>query len=133
MPRTLQLRGGKRHRQPSIAATGTAGEQTSRLLFVTDRATGRRFLVDTGAEVSILPPSHAGPKRRPSDIKLHAVNGTDIPTFGECSLTMDLGLRRVFRWVFVVAVSSFPILGADFLRHHGLLVDMHGKRLMDTT
>ncbi|GFT45275.1 hypothetical protein TNCV_2123551 [Trichonephila clavipes] len=34
----------------------------------------------------------------------------------------DLGLRRVFRWPFITAAVSQPIIGADFLRHYGLLV-----------
>ena len=34
-------------------------------------------------------------------------------------------------WSFSVADVSQPILGADFLEHHGLLVDMKGKRIID--
>ena len=36
-----------------------------------------------------------------------------------------------FRWVFVIADIKRPILGADFLRHFGLLVDMRHHRLSD--
>jgi hypothetical protein len=61
------------------------------------------------------------------------VNNTPIPTFGTRSLTLNLGLRRNFRWVFVVAETSTPILGADFLRHFGLLVDLKYNKLTDST
>ena len=43
-----------------------------------------------------------------------------------------MGLRRTFRWVFVIAEVKTPILGADFLRRHGLLVDVGSKRLIDS-
>ena len=63
---------------------------------------------------------------------LEAVNGTSITTHGTRSLTLDLGLRRTFRWVFIVAKIDKPILGADFLSHFNLLVDMTHCRLVDT-
>jgi cleavage and polyadenylation specificity factor subunit 1 len=40
-------------------------------------------------------------------------------------------LRREFIWNFVVARISQPILGADFLAEHGLLVDCKSQRLID--
>ena len=44
----------------------------------------------------------------------------------------DLGLRRTFRWVFVNANVHTPIVGADFLCHYNLLVDMKQSRLVDS-
>ena len=41
--------------------------------------------------------------------------------------------RRPFPWVFIVAGVQRPILGADFLQHFGLLVDMKRRQLLDTT
>ena len=84
-----------------------------------------RFLVDTGAEVSVIPPSRTE-RRHPAHLTLQAIN-----TFGTRSLTLDLGLRRTFRWVFVIANVQHPILGAEFLRHFSLLVDMRHQRLSD--
>jgi hypothetical protein len=34
------------------------------------------------------------------------------------------------RWDFLLAGVSFPIIGIDFLRHHGLLVDVANLRLL---
>ena len=48
--------GGKREGQ-SLVATGATGRSHSRLFYIKDRTSGLRFLVDTGAEVSVLPPS----------------------------------------------------------------------------
>ncbi|KAK3752990.1 hypothetical protein QZH41_016304, partial [Actinostola sp. cb2023] len=39
----------------------------------------------------------------------------------------------MLQWTFVVADVKFPILGADFLHHYGLLVDVERSRLLDTT
>lgn len=125
------MHGGKRPGQ-SLVATNAAGQPTGRLLYVTDRESRLRFLVDTGAEVSIIPPSKAERKNRQDTFGLLAANGSPIVTYGTRSLTLNLGLRRTFRWVFVIANVRNPILGADFLKHHGLVVDMGHKRLADT-
>ncbi len=114
-------------------ATGVTGRSVSCLFFITDRITGTRFLVDTGAEVSVILPSAAErrlikPKERPT---LQAVNNTSIGTFSERSLTLDFGLRRRFRWIFILADVKSPILGADFLRAHNLSVDVGHNRLTD--
>ena len=79
----------------------------------------------------MIPPSRSI-RRQPADLfTLQAINNTSIATYGTRSLTLDLGLRRTFRWVFVVANVKYPILGADFLRHFSLLVDMRHHRLAD--
>ena len=72
-------------------------------------------------------------KRTPTTIQLQAANHSPIPTFSEKSLTLNLGFRRTFQWIFVVAKLPTPILGADFLHHFGLLVDVKRGRLVDNT
>ena len=119
---------GKRPSQ-SLVATSVTGLISSRLFYITDTSTKLRFLIDTGAEVSIIPPSKYDRLRQPDSLQLQAENNTSITTYGRRSLTLDLGLRRVFHWVFIIAQVKTPILGADFLRHYGLLVDM-GKRCL---
>jgi len=92
-----------------------ASQTLSHLLFLTDSNSGHRFLIDTGAEVSIIPPSPAERKNKQECSGLRAINGSPIATFGTRSLTLDLGLRRVLHWIFVVADIRTPIIGADFL------------------
>ena len=58
-----------------------------------------------------------------------AVNNTPITTYGQRSLTLNLGLRRSLPWIFIIADVQNPILGADFLRRFGLLVDMKQRQL----
>ena len=95
-----------------------------------DRSSSVRFLVDTGAEVSVVPPSRIE-RQHQQDLTLQAANNTSITTYGKRSLTLDLGLRRTFRWVFIIADVKHPILGADFLRRYSLLVDVAHNRLSD--
>ena len=105
---------GKRLGQ-SLTATSVAGSFiTSRLFLIHDPSTNYRFLVDTGAEVSVIT-SFVSDKQHQQELTLQAAT---IATYGKRSLT---DLRRIFRWVFIIANVAMPILGADFLR---LLVDM---------
>ena len=115
-----------------LVATGTTSLLPSHLFFITDNNSAYRFLVDTGAEVSVLPPTCTDRKHPQEGCNLLAVNGSSIPTYGKCSLTLNLGLRRVFRWIFIVANVQAPILGADFLHHFSLLVDIKHSHLIDT-
>lgn len=98
-------------------------------LSVTDRKSGYRFLVDTGANISVVPRRNkASPT---STYKLFAANGSEIKTYGEKVLVLDLGLRRPYRWTFIIADVKQPILGADFLAKHNILVDMRRQKLID--
>ncbi|CAI2738057.1 unnamed protein product, partial [Dicrocoelium dendriticum] len=119
---------GKRADQ-HVGATDVAG-QRSRLFFVTDRRTGVRYLVDTGAEVSVLPRDPNDPTEKVTS-SLRAANGTIIRVYGQRSRTLNLSLRRAFKWIFLVADVQTPILGLDFLRHYDLLVDVKRHRLVD--
>ena len=112
-------------------ATSVAGQQPSRLFYVTDSLTGLRFLVDTGADISVIPPSVSERKHRKDSFSLQAVNNTPIATYGTQLRTLNIGLRRKFQWIFIIADVKTPILGADFLRHYSLLVDLKYNRLVD--
>ena len=112
----------------SLAATSAPGPSPSRQFYVTDRNCVLRFLIDTGAEASVIPPYRTKRKRQQEGPGLQAVNGTPI---GRQSLTLDFGLRRTFRWVFTIANIRMPILGADFLHNFNLLVDMRQHRSAD--
>ncbi|GFW39744.1 hypothetical protein TNCV_4522341 [Trichonephila clavipes] len=100
-------------------------------LFVKDRETGCQFLVDSGADVSILPWTKTKGECQASQYKLYAGNGTEIPTYGLKILTLDLGLRRPFQWPFIIAKVKRGIIGADFLKKFQLLIDLHNMKLID--
>ena len=102
------------------------------LFYVRDAHTNTRLLVDTGSEVSVISTTPADRRRSTDPRTLTAVNNTSIRTYGQRSLTLNLGLRRALPWIFIIADVQKPIIGADLLRHYGLMVDMHQHRLIDT-
>lgn len=96
-----------------------------------DRKTRRKFLIDTGADVSVIPRCQSPAPAQPSSMRLFAANSTPIQVFGESFHTLDLGLRRSFLWNFIIADVGTAIIGADFLQHFHLLVDLRRKCLVD--
>ncbi|GFT73369.1 retrovirus-related Pol polyprotein from transposon 17.6 [Trichonephila clavipes] len=63
-----------------------------------------------------------------SNFSLFAANNTKIPAYGMVRKELNLGLRRPFIWTFIIADVSSPIIGADFLKHFNLLIDLKKKR-----
>ncbi|GFX89971.1 retrovirus-related Pol polyprotein from transposon 412 [Trichonephila clavipes] len=105
-------------------------KHTSRL-FLLDRKSGQKFLIDSGSEISVIPPSPTMNKSPQSNFSLFAANNTKIPAYGMVRKELNLGLRRPFIWTFIIADVSSPIIGADFLKHFNLLIDLKKKRLVD--
>ena len=124
----------RRHscRGQPLVATSAAGQQTGRLLYVTDCESRLSFLVDTSSGVSIILSSKAERNNQQDTFGLLTANNSPIVTYRTHSLTLNLGLCCTFQWVFMVANVRNPILGADFLKHYGVIVDMHCRRLLDT-
>jgi predicted aspartyl protease len=94
---------------------------------IVDEISGKRFLVDTGASFCILPHHSQSPTSGP---RLFGPSGQLIPCWGEQLLHVRFQ-GRDFSWPFLLAAVEFPILGVDFLKHHGLLVDPAKCRLVD--
>lgn len=119
-------------------ATTCQGQSKSRLFHVMNRTTGQQYLVDTGAEGSIIPAQRSD-RTTPPTSYLQAANGSRIPVHKSRSLNLmrkrnngTCGLRRMFRWVFLVADVRRALIGTDFLNHYGPLVDVKSQRLLDT-
>ncbi|XP_061902030.1 uncharacterized protein LOC133649214, partial [Entelurus aequoreus] len=119
---------GKLQCQRSVAAVG-AGE-ASELLFIADSSSRRRFLVDSGSQVSLLPATDADRATGGCGPLLNAANGSSIDTFGSRLVTVCFHGRK-FQWDFIIAAITVPIIGADFLCANGLLVDVANRRLID--
>ena len=64
--------------------------------------------------------------------KVVEVAAPPIATYGQCLVTLNFRLCRMFHLNFVIADISKLLLGADFLHHFGLLVDMAHRKLVDT-
>ena len=108
----------------------TAGAtRTFTPVFVWDRLFGRRFLVDTGAFVSLLPATRTDCHSGAGGSCLAATNNSVIRTFGKCTVPLLID-SHCYEWSFIIADVSQPILGADFLCANLLLVDVKGQRLI---
>ncbi len=127
--------------QPCKFPGGLSGQQavanavetnTNRLFYTRDRVSRRRFLVDTGAEVSVLPASRTDKAATRQGVKLTAANSSCMRTFGKRTISLHFDEWH-FQWTFTVADVAQPLLGADFLRAHSLLVDIKGQRLIDSS
>lgn len=88
--------------------------------------------LSTRAQISVAP-SKKNIHVAPASFTLRAANGSRSNTYGQVSLSLGLGLRRSFSWLFTVADVKMPILGADFLAHYQLAVDMSTHTLIDKT
>ena len=62
---------------------------------------------------------------------LVTANNTTIITYGTSKRVIDVGLKRDYTWNFIVADVQQPIIGADFLIHYSLLVDLRSRCLRD--
>jgi len=121
------LVGKRAGRSPVVASA--AGLNDS-LLFVWDKHSGHRFLVDTGVEVSVLPATGLDTRTGPTDSSLKAADGSSIRTYRVRTTKLHFGSCQ-YKWDLILADVSRPLLGADFLRAHSLLVDLKGKWLVD--
>lgn len=119
-------------KHPKALVSAVTANGRARLLYVHDSISGRQFLVDTGARISVFPCSGRDARSQTSDLQLEAANGSTIATYGKKSFTLSFNGRK-FQWEFVIANVTQPLLGADFLCAHTLMVDVQGQRLVDAT
>ncbi|UYV80802.1 hypothetical protein LAZ67_19001764 [Cordylochernes scorpioides] len=104
----------------------------SHRLFITDYRNKISFLLDTGAEISVLPPRPEDRRYGPTKFTLTATNNSPMKTYGERFLNLDLGPRRDFKWRFIIADTNKAILGADFIENFGIIPDIKGKVIIDS-
>ncbi len=115
---------GKRQRRwliNNVSATGP-------LIHLFDKISKLNFLVDTGAQRSILPHQSTAPPTGPI---LNTADNTTIPAWGTRDLQLHIGSQH-FKFNFVLAKVSYPILGADFLSHFHLIVDVHRRQVISS-
>ena len=99
------------------------------LFHVYDKSSRCKFLVDTGAEVSVFPATSLDRRFGRKGLDLQAANGSRIKSYGSKLLKIRLPCGT-FRWSFILADVGQPLLGADFLRQHALLVDIKHQCLV---
>ncbi|GFT39822.1 hypothetical protein TNCV_4869711 [Trichonephila clavipes] len=127
---TLHVNSQKKRVRLGIMAT-TALPRNSRRLFIRDRRTNVTFLIDTESDVSIIPATKTQ-RQNNSQMTLSAANTSLIHVYTTQTLSLDLGLRRIFQWTFLVGNVSTPIIGADFLYNFRLVPDISKQALLDS-
>ena len=102
--KSTSIKSGKLSLRPKILELNNlsaANHPTVTLLHVRDTISGTFFLVDTGAEVSIVPPT--GPDRvKPPSLSLIAANGSRIKSYGTRQMTLFINNNK-YTWRFQVA------------------------------
>ncbi len=88
------------------------------LIFLTDELTNDRYLVDTGATLSIVP---CYQNSSPSGPLLKGADGQPIPSKGFIKKTVQFQ-GKLFTSTFLQAAVAGPILGIDFLRKFKVIV-----------
>ena len=112
------------------AATPTCETAHNDLLYVTDTVTKRKWLVDGGAVLSIVPPTLAQRTAGPISTQLQAANGTKIPCYGVQEMVVSLADRQVTFPITIADVRQ-SILGADFLAHSYLAPNHRDGTILD--
>ena len=122
--------GGKRTGQQAVGNVNTVAGQNGFLLHVTDRLKNQKWLVDGGAVVSIIPPTHAQKLKGPNGTGLRAANGTPIKCYGTSVSKIQIG-EQTFEYEFTVADIQQRILGSDFLAHNYLAPNHRDAELLN--
>ena len=107
----------------------------SNLIFLHDSLSNRKFLQDFRALVSVFP--HLSSK--PSSISVVSIS-VELSTADALSV-LCAGTREIpvcfgsggFSWYFQLDPVTVPILGADFLWHQHLLVDVASLKVLDSS
>ena len=92
------------------------GPREKNTMTVWDRRSGHSFLVDCGADESVLPASAADKRHRAASTPLIAANSILIKTWGKRESSILLSKGHAFTQEFHLADVTDPILGADFFR-----------------
>ena len=103
----------------------------AKVLYLTDRCSGIRYLIDTGAGLSVLPPEEIDKPHKGKGKNLRAANGSEIATYGERAVEIDFGFGRTYNRVFHVADVTAPILGIDILAACKSNINVHNASVTD--
>ena len=92
------------------------------------------FIVDTGARLTVIPDKYArGLFIKPTPVSLYTATGDPIRVLGEADINIGIpSLNRVFPWTVVLASVTHPLLGMDFLKRYGLLLDCENMTVIDS-
>ena len=106
-----------------------AGSTGSALIYLLDGLSNRRFLVDIGASILGFPSPTSSST---SGVRLLTADGSTLTCSGSRIIPLRFGTWNC-SWTFQLAPVSVPILGADFLQHHDLSVNVRSKKVFSNS
>ena len=143
---------GKLGGVPPVGQAGTTGrdigppeckgrrERKGNGMEVQGRLWGRpvSLLVDTGATVNLLSSAWWAEEGRPGEIReaketLHTADGTPLQLEGKVSTELECEGLKIMTEFLIADIASPGMLGADFLRKTGAVIDLTGERLVSGT
>ena len=131
---TTKLASTYTNRLGKLTARTMSVPLSSPLLQINTRlgTTTLKFIVDTGASISIIPASRLnGVTLNLTPVSLTTAN-REKKCYGQANLEIGIpSLKRSFSWTFVVADITNPLLGFDFLNEFGLIIDCKNKTIYD--
>ena len=92
---------------------------------IKDKESGLLFLVDSGAEISLMKP-----KNLQASNALVTVNSAPIAIFGSRTMYISFDKVTTFCWIFVITDVSNNIIGADIFKTLGLSFDFDPMKLV---
>ena len=95
--------------------------------FIRDQHSGTSFLVDTGAQRSILPATKWDRQGYQGE-GLKAANQTNIATYGTRTVMLKFG-NKLYEHVFTIADLPHRFLGMDFFEQNGISIDAQKREL----
>ena len=116
-------------RQEDVRTLPAGPATSSPLVYLQDSLSSRRFLIDSGASVSVFPAPRSSSTS--SGVKLLTADGSSLTCSGSRLIPLLFGAHR-FEWPFQLAPVAIPILGADFLKHFNLILDVSNQRVFST-
>ena len=102
------------------------------LLFIRDPLNDLNFMIDTGSSSSLWPSNLPYDQTKAKE-KMFAANGSEVMLFETFHLIIPQGMGRHLPWQFTTANVRFPVIGMDFLRIYGLIVDTVKQCLHNAT
>ena len=76
-----------------------------------------------------MPATEQDRQRALLEKELVAANGSQIRCYGQKKIQLKVG-TRTYKWTFLVADMKRSLIGADFLTHSSLLVDLRNKQMV---
>ena len=89
-----RLSSSRKRPRGSLVASTDLPSICSRLLTIQDPVSRLIYPIDTGAEVSVMPPRPEDRCHSPDKVQLKTANGSSIQTFGRRSVKVELGLAN---------------------------------------